>query len=40
MEWRYIIDDFAASFNLTRHSLVESFSFYLLDDHTDDALQV
>ncbi|KAI8546644.1 hypothetical protein RHMOL_Rhmol07G0135600 [Rhododendron molle] len=39
MEWRYIIDDFAASFNLTRHSLVESFSFYLLDDHTDDALQ-
>ncbi|KAF7120469.1 hypothetical protein RHSIM_Rhsim13G0032200 [Rhododendron simsii] len=38
-EWRCNIDDFAATFNLTRHSLVESFSFYLLDDHTDDALQ-
>lgn len=39
MEWRCIIDDFAATFNITRHSLLESFCFYLLDDHTDDALQ-
>ncbi|GMP95741.1 hypothetical protein CsSME_00044665 [Camellia sinensis var. sinensis] len=38
-EWRHIIDDFAATFNITRHSLLESFTFYLLDDHTDDALQ-
>ncbi|KAI8523010.1 hypothetical protein RHMOL_Rhmol13G0041300 [Rhododendron molle] len=38
-EWRCIVDDFATTFNLTRHSVVESFSFYLLDDHTDDALQ-
>ncbi|KAL7165042.1 hypothetical protein ACSBR2_040851 [Camellia fascicularis] len=37
--WRHIIDDFAATFNITRHSLLESFTFYLLDDHTDDALQ-
>ena len=39
-EWRPVIDDFAATFNITRHSLLESFTFYLLDDHTDDALQV
>ncbi|XAR54921.1 hypothetical protein NMG60_11030256 [Bertholletia excelsa] len=38
-EWRCIIDDFAATFNITRHALLESFTFYLLDDHTDDALQ-
>ncbi|KAL7167192.1 hypothetical protein ACSBR2_037797 [Camellia fascicularis] len=38
-EWRHIIDDFAATFNITRHSLLESFTFYLLDDYTDDALQ-
>ncbi|KAL7241507.1 hypothetical protein ACSBR1_014156 [Camellia fascicularis] len=37
-EWRHIIDDFAATFNITRHSLLESFTFYLLDDHIDDAL--
>uniref|UniRef100_A0A2P2KTH0 ELYS-like domain-containing protein n=1 Tax=Rhizophora mucronata TaxID=61149 RepID=A0A2P2KTH0_RHIMU len=37
--WRHIVDDFAASFGLTRHSLLESLVFYLLDDHTDEALQ-
>ncbi|XP_027182558.1 E3 ubiquitin-protein ligase HOS1 isoform X1 [Coffea eugenioides] len=37
--WRYVVDDFAASFCITRHSLLESFVFYLLDDHTDKALQ-
>ncbi|CAA2973889.1 E3 ubiquitin- ligase HOS1 [Olea europaea subsp. europaea] len=38
-KWRYIVDDFAATFSITRHSLLESFTFYLLDDHTDEALQ-
>ncbi|KAI3868585.1 hypothetical protein MKX03_030754 [Papaver bracteatum] len=38
-EWRHIIDDFAASFGVTRDFLVESLTFYLLDDHTDRALQ-
>lgn len=38
--WRHIVDDFAATFSITRHSLLESFTFYLLDDHTDEALQV
>ncbi|KAI8018595.1 E3 ubiquitin-protein ligase HOS1 [Camellia lanceoleosa] len=38
-ECRHIIDDFAATFNITRHFLLESFTFYLLDDHTDDTLQ-
>ncbi|XP_022922347.1 E3 ubiquitin-protein ligase HOS1-like [Cucurbita moschata] len=38
-KWRHIIEDFAASFSITRHSILESFVFYLLDDHTDEALQ-
>ncbi|KAL8497699.1 hypothetical protein ACS0TY_021140 [Phlomoides rotata] len=38
-EWRCIVDDFAVTFGITRHSLLESFVFYLLDDHTDDALK-
>lgn len=38
-DWRHIIDDFAATFNITRHSLLESLTFYLLDDHTEEALQ-
>ena len=39
-KWRHIVEDFAASFSITRHSILESFVFYLLDDHTDEALQV
>ncbi|KAH6771778.1 ubiquitin-protein ligase [Perilla frutescens var. hirtella] len=38
-EWRSIVDDFAVTFGITRHSLLESFVFYLLDDHTDEALK-
>ncbi|KAF2583519.1 hypothetical protein F2Q68_00001708 [Brassica cretica] len=30
--WKHIIDDFAATFGVSRHSLLESFVFYLLDD--------
>ncbi|MCL7029533.1 hypothetical protein MKW94_028096, partial [Papaver nudicaule] len=37
--WRNIIDDFAASLSITRDLLLESLTFYLLDDHTDQALQ-
>uniref|UniRef100_A0A1J3IJS6 E3 ubiquitin-protein ligase HOS1 n=1 Tax=Noccaea caerulescens TaxID=107243 RepID=A0A1J3IJS6_NOCCA len=37
--WKHIIDDFAATFGITRHSLLESFVFYLLDDHSEEALQ-
>ncbi|TYJ06413.1 hypothetical protein E1A91_A12G232300v1 [Gossypium mustelinum] len=37
-EWRDIVDDFAASFGINRHSLLESFIFCLLDDHSDEAL--
>ncbi|CAL1375900.1 unnamed protein product [Linum trigynum] len=37
--WRSIIDDFAATFGITRHSLIESLTFYLLDDDSDEALQ-
>ncbi|KGN50278.1 E3 ubiquitin-protein ligase HOS1 [Cucumis sativus] len=38
-KWRHIIEDFAATFSITRHSILESFVFYLLDDRTDEALQ-
>ncbi|KAK8658217.1 hypothetical protein V6N13_036428 [Hibiscus sabdariffa] len=37
-EWRDIIDDFAGSFGISRHSLLESFTFCLLDDHSHEAL--
>ncbi|KAL7123463.1 hypothetical protein ACP275_01G106400 [Erythranthe tilingii] len=37
--WRNIVDDFAVTFSITRHALLESFVFYLLDDHTDEALK-
>ncbi|KAF3508611.1 hypothetical protein F2Q69_00001966 [Brassica cretica] len=37
--WKYIIDDFAATFGVCRHSLLESFVFYLLDDPSEEALQ-
>lgn len=39
-EWRHIIDDFAATFGVTRHSLLESFTFFLLDDEGVAALKV
>ncbi|RDX60208.1 E3 ubiquitin-protein ligase HOS1, partial [Mucuna pruriens] len=38
-EWRYILEDFAATFSISRHSLLESLTFYLLDDHTEETLQ-
>ncbi|KAJ6963122.1 E3 ubiquitin-protein ligase HOS1-like [Populus alba x Populus x berolinensis] len=37
--WRYIVDDFSATFAITRHSLLESLTFYLLDDNNEEALQ-
>ncbi|GJX78439.1 E3 ubiquitin protein ligase HOS1 [Tanacetum coccineum] len=38
-QWRYCIDDFSAAFNVARHSILESFTFYLLDDPSDEAMQ-
>ncbi|XP_060674306.1 E3 ubiquitin-protein ligase HOS1 isoform X2 [Ziziphus jujuba] len=37
-EWRHILEDFAASFSITRNLLLESLIFYLLDDHTEEAV--
>ncbi|KAG2332393.1 hypothetical protein Bca52824_003573 [Brassica carinata] len=37
--WKHIIDDFAATFGISRHSLLESLVFYLLDDPSEEALQ-
>ncbi|XP_068655076.1 E3 ubiquitin-protein ligase HOS1 isoform X2 [Aristolochia californica] len=39
LEWRYLISDFASTFGITRYSLLECQTFYLLDDHTEQALQ-
>lgn len=38
--WRHIVDDFSATFGIARHSLLESLTFYLLDDHSEETLQV
>ncbi|XP_030500875.2 E3 ubiquitin-protein ligase HOS1 isoform X1 [Cannabis sativa] len=38
-KWRRIVEDFAASFGITRILLLESLIFYLLDDFTDEAMQ-
>lgn len=38
--WRHFIEDFAASFGINRHLLLESLIFYLLDDLNDEAMQV
>lgn len=38
-KWRFCVDDFSATFNIARHSILESFTFYLLDDQSDEALQ-
>ncbi|XP_042420850.1 E3 ubiquitin-protein ligase HOS1 [Zingiber officinale] len=38
-EWKCIVDDFALFFGISMHSVVESMVFYLLDNHTPQALQ-
>ncbi|XP_071685941.1 E3 ubiquitin-protein ligase HOS1-like [Rutidosis leptorrhynchoides] len=38
-KWRFCVDDFSATFNIARHSILESFTFYLLDDPSDEALK-
>ncbi|KAJ7525383.1 hypothetical protein O6H91_17G047900 [Diphasiastrum complanatum] len=38
-KWRAIVDDYAATFSISRHSLLESFIFYLLDDDSQQALE-
>ncbi|KAL8238749.1 hypothetical protein R6Q59_015316 [Mikania micrantha] len=38
-KWRFCVDDFSVTFNIARHLILESFTFYLLDDHSNEALQ-
>ncbi|KAI3887647.1 hypothetical protein MKX03_024122, partial [Papaver bracteatum] len=38
-EWGHMIDGFTTAFGITRDSRLESQTFYLLDDQTDQALQ-
>lgn len=39
-EWRYLVDDFAATFGITNRTLLECLVFCLLDDHSSEALEV
>ena len=39
-EWRYLLDDFAATFGITNRTLLECLVFCLLDDHSLEALEV
>uniref|UniRef100_A0A453HC23 ELYS-like domain-containing protein n=1 Tax=Aegilops tauschii subsp. strangulata TaxID=200361 RepID=A0A453HC23_AEGTS len=39
-EWRYLVDDFAATFGISCRTLLECLVFYLLDDHSSQALEV
>ncbi|KAG0502217.1 hypothetical protein HPP92_002289 [Vanilla planifolia] len=38
-EWKNLVDDFAVCFGIGSLPVLESLVFYLLDDHTDQALQ-
>uniref|UniRef100_M8BB76 ELYS-like domain-containing protein n=1 Tax=Aegilops tauschii TaxID=37682 RepID=M8BB76_AEGTA len=38
-EWRYLVDDFAATFGISCRTLLECLVFYLLDDHSSQALE-
>ncbi|CAL4927208.1 unnamed protein product [Urochloa decumbens] len=38
-EWRYLVDDFAATFGITSRTLLECLVFCLLDDHSSKALE-
>ncbi|KAF3777809.1 E3 ubiquitin-protein ligase [Nymphaea thermarum] len=38
-EWRKVIDDYANTFGIGSHSVVESLTFYLLDDDKEAALK-
>ncbi|KAG2535361.1 hypothetical protein PVAP13_9NG111000 [Panicum virgatum] len=38
-EWRYLLDDFAATFGITIRTLLECLVFCLLDDHSSEALE-
>ncbi|KAE8805802.1 E3 ubiquitin-protein ligase HOS1 [Hordeum vulgare] len=38
-EWRYLVDDFAATFGISCRTLLECLVFCLLDDHSSQALE-
>ncbi|KAL6843576.1 hypothetical protein ACP4OV_026638 [Aristida adscensionis] len=38
-EWRYLVDDFAATFGIPNRTLLECLAFCLLDDHSPQALE-
>ncbi|KAF0888472.1 hypothetical protein E2562_014710 [Oryza meyeriana var. granulata] len=38
-EWRGLVDDFAATFGISRRTLLECLAFCLLDDHSSRALE-
>lgn len=40
MSWRGIVDDYVGTFSIARHFMLESLVFYLLDDNSEQALEV
>lgn len=38
--WRGVVDDYVATFSIPRHFMLESLVFYLLDDSSDQSLEV
>lgn len=38
--WRGVVDDYVSVFSISRHFMLESLVFYLLDDSSDHALEV
>ncbi|KAL5217406.1 hypothetical protein ABZP36_018090 [Zizania latifolia] len=38
-EWRYLVDDFAATFGISSRTVLECLAFCLLDDHSSHALE-
>ncbi|KAJ4807003.1 ubiquitin-protein ligase [Rhynchospora pubera] len=38
-DWRFLLDDFCAAFGVTSQALTECMVFYLLDNHSDQALE-
>ncbi|KAJ1293699.1 hypothetical protein BS78_01G088500 [Paspalum vaginatum] len=38
-EWRYLVDDFAATFGIAGRTVIECLVFCLLDDHSSQALE-
>lgn len=39
-DWKHILDDYILTFDVSRHAMLESWVFFLLDEKDDMALEV